>query len=364
MNKEYNIVDLINQLIKWKKPLSKAIGAILILSVVGSLLLPNYYMAETIFYAASPDLAKPIPIGDDEKDVRIYGDDNDLDRLFTIATSQELLTYLIDTFNLYSHYDLDSTATKAKFKVKERLLDNFKTIKTKFGALHLIVEDKDPLMAAKIANAARDKIEDISQTIVKDSQRKLISSYEINITKKQVLSDSLSRDLERIKNRVGMFDSRTQTSVYTNLLAEATTSLEDAKGKVQFYKKYPAYRDSVIKYMALEASSNNRIAKATSELQKYAPVISEIRQKESEQGRLTDQISLDKERMKQLNATFGAPFSALHLVEKAVAPVQKSRPARSILVILSTLIGTILCILAVFIFENFSEMKPSRSTDN
>lgn len=363
MNKEYNIVDLINQLIKWKKHLFRAIGAIIFVSVAASLLLPNYYMAETTFYAASPDLAKPIPIGDDEKDVRIYGDDNDLDRLFTIASSQELLSFLIDSFNLYTHYDVDSSSAKAKFKVKERLLDNFKTIKTKFGALHLIVEDKDPVMASKIANAARDKIEVFSQNIVKDSQRKLISSYEININKKQILSDTLARTLERLKKSVGIFDTYGQTSIYTKLLAEASTSLEDAKGKVQFYKKFASYRDSVIKYMALEASSNNRINKATSELQKYAPVISEIRQKEAEQGRLMDQISLDKERMKQLSATFGAPFAALHLVEKAVAPVQKSRPARSILVILSTLIGTILCILAVFVFENFSEIKPSRSTE-
>jgi tyrosine-protein kinase Etk/Wzc len=363
MNKEYNIVDLINQLIKWKKPLIKAIAGIILASVVGSLLLPNYYMAETTFYAASPDLAKPIPIGDDEKDVRIYGDDNDLDRLFTIASSQELLSHLIDTFHLYRHYDIDSTAAKAKFKVKEELLQNFKTIKTKYGALHLIVEDKDPTMASSIANAARDKIEDIAQSIVKGSQFKLIHTYEINITKKQVLSDSLSQSLERLKKSVGIFDSRAQSSIYTNILANATSTLEEAKGKVAFYKKYPAYRDSVIKFMAMEVASNNKIAKATSELQRYAPAITEIRQKEAEQGRIMDQISLDKERLKQINATYGAPFSALHIVERAIVPVQKSRPARSILVILSMVIGTLLCILAVFLFENFTKIRPSQSND-
>jgi tyrosine-protein kinase Etk/Wzc len=362
MNKEYNIIDLINQLIKWKRPLLKAMFGIILASVLGSLLLPNYYLAETTFYAASPDLAKPIPIGDDEKDIRIYGDDNDLDRLFTIATSQELLTHLIDTFKLYDHYGIDSTSTKAKFKVKEELLENFKTIKTKYGALHLIVEDKSPQMACRIANEARNKIEEIAQSIVKGSQSKLIYTYEINIAKKQILSDSLSFALERLKKSVGIFDSRAQASIYTSILANATSTLEEAKGKIGFYKKYPAYKDSVIKFMALEAASNFKISKASSELQRYAPVLTEIRQKEAEQGRIMDQISLDKERLKQINATYGAPFAALHIVEKAVVPVQKSRPARAIIVILSSIIGALLCVLAVFICENFTKMKPSQPT--
>jgi tyrosine-protein kinase Etk/Wzc len=360
MNNEYSLVDLINQLWKWRKHLIKALFAIFVLSILASLLLPNYYKSETTFYAASPDLAKPIPIGDDEKDVRIYGDDNDLDRLFTIATSQEVLTHLIDSFKLFDHYEIDTLNSKAKFKVKEKLLNNFQTIKTKYGALHLIVEDKDPKMAFNLANAARDKIESIAQNIVKDSQGKLIGNYENNQIKKQVLSDSLSRSLERLKKSVGIFDTYGQTGVYTNMLAEASANLEQAKGKISFYKKYPEYRDSVIRYMALEAGSNNQINKATTELQKYAPVITDVKRMEQELGRLNDQISLDKERLKQLRATFGAPFSALHIVEKAEVSVQKSRPRRAIIVLLSTMVGAFLCIMAVFVIENFKGVDLRR----
>ena len=354
MDNEYNLTDLLSQLNKWKKQLIRAVAIIFIISVAGSLLLPNYYQAETTFYAASPDLAKPIPIGDDEKDVRIYGDDNDLDRLFTIASSYDVLFFLIDSFDLYDHYDISKDNPKAKFKVKEELLENYKTIKTKYGALLLIVEDKDPAMAANIANAAREKIEQLAQNIVKESQGKLISNYDANLIKKQILSDSLGKALRRLKETAGIFDSRSQSGIYTNLLAEATSDLEDAKGKVTFYKKYPTYRDSVIKYMAMSMGAEAKIAKATSELERYAPVISEVRQMEQEQGRLHDQISLDKERLKQLSATYNAPFSALHIVEKADIPVQKSRPKRSIIVLITTIIGFMLSCLAVFVLENIN----------
>ncbi|MBK9737308.1 MAG: hypothetical protein IPO92_21095 [Saprospiraceae bacterium] len=352
MNTDYSLLDLLTQLNKWRKELIRASVAIVAVSIVGSFLLPNYYKSETTFYAASPDLAKPIPIGDDEKDVRIYGDDNDLDRLFTIAISNEILTYLIDTFDLYKHYDINKSDSKAKFKVKEELLDNYQTIKTKYGALELIVEDKDPIMAANIANAAREKIEKIAQDIVKHSQEKLISNYDVNLVKKQILSDSLAKRLLRIKKQVGIYDAGGQSGMYTKLLAESTSDIEDAKGKIIFYRKYPEYRDSMIKYMAMEIGANAKLAKANSELGRYAPVLSELRQMEQEQGRLHDQISLDKERLKQLSATFNAPFTALHIVEKAVIPVQKSRPKRAIIILISSLIGIMLSCLAIFVLEN------------
>ncbi len=361
MNNEYSLIDFLQQLQKWKKELFMASVIIVILSVVVSLLLPDYYRAETTFYAASPDLAKPIPIGGDEKDVRIYGDDKDLDRLFTIATSHDIIFHLVDSFELYKHYDIDPGHKKAKFKVREELLENFQTIKTKYGALLLIVEDKDPVIAANMANAAREKIERLAQDIVKESQAKLIANYEQNLVKKQIQTDSLSNRQRRIKDASGIFETWTQSGIYTKMLAEATSDLEDAKGKITFYKKYPAYKDSLIKYMAMEMGAVNKMSKANAELARYAPVLSELKQLDQEQSRLNDQISLDKERLKQLSATYAVPFTALHIVEKADIPVEKSRPKRSVLVILASLCGIMLCFLAIFVMENIKGLQVNKS---
>jgi hypothetical protein len=353
MNNEYNLFDFIKILMLWKKELLKAIIAIFVISVIGSLLLPNYYQAETTFYAASPDLAKPIPIGGDEKDVRIYGDDKDLDRLFTIASSHEVIHFLIDSFDLYTHYGIDRESAKASFKVREKLMTNYKTIKSKYGALLLIVEDKDPVFSANIANAARNKIDLIAQQIVKSSQLKLIENYNSNIRLKQIQSDSLASKLKLIKEKANVYETWGQTSIYNKILTDAEAELEESKGKVAFYKQYPSYKDSVIRFSAAIIGAENKKNKALQELEKFAPVISELKQLEQEQTRLHDQISLDKERLKQLNATYSVPFTALHIVESADIPVQKSRPKRAIIVILSTLCGIIFSILAVLVISNF-----------
>jgi capsular polysaccharide biosynthesis protein len=352
MNNPYSLSDFIAQILKWKKELLIFAVSIFTLSIIGSMLLPNYYKAETTFYAASPDLAKPIPIGGDDKDVRIYGDDKDLDRLFTIASSHEVLFFLIDSFELYEHYDIDKDHPKAKFKVKEEFLENYKTIKTKYGALQLIVEDKDPKTAADIANTARMKIETIAQGVVKSSQKNLIDNYENNLKLKKTQSDTLANRLRKGKASVDLFDTWGQTGMYNKMLSDAESDLEDAKGKISVYKKYPAFRDSVIKYLAIVQGAEGKKIKSLSEMEKYAPILSDLKQMESELSRLYDQISLDKERLKQLSASYNAKFTALHLIEAAEVPVQKSRPKRSIIVVLSSLIGIMFSFLAVLIIDN------------
>lgn len=352
MDREYNFTDFIKQLYKWRKELLWAFLLIMIVSIVASLFLPNYYKAQTTFYAASPDLAKPVPIGGDEKDMRIYGDDNDLDRLFTIANSHEVLFFLVDSFKLYDHYKIDIDDAKAKFKVIENLLENYKTIKTKYGALELVVEDKSPEMAAAMANAAREKIEEKAQMVVKKSQKFLIENYEKNINIKQKLVDSVSMRLRNIKTTTGVYDTWNQVDLYNKIFANAESELQDAKGKIAFYKGYPSMRDSLIVYMAKEKGATNKKANAQAELEKFAPIATELRQLEQEQSRIIEQINFDKERLKQLDAAYSAPFTAIHLIESAIVPVEKSRPKRSIIVLLSTLAGVVFSLLGVLIIDN------------
>ncbi len=357
MADQYSLVIFLRQINKWKSQLIKTAASIFILSVVVSLLIPNYYQAETIFYAASPDLAKPIPIGNEDKDIRIYGDDKDLDRLFSIAISQELLMFLVDSFDLYSHYKINKSNPKAKFKVKKELLENYKTIKTKYGALHLIVLDKSPEKAADIANAARNKISSIAQRLVKESQNNLIQNYNSNLAIKQFQSDSLATIINKLKKDSGIFEAYGQSQIYAKIMLEADSEMMDAQGKIEIFKKHPSFRDSLIRYQAIESGAKLKKGKAIEELEKYSPTLPTIKRLELEQSRLVDQMSLDKERFKQLDAAFSMPFSALHIVELAEAPVQKVKPKRAILVLITSIIGIALSIFAILIIENFKSAE-------
>jgi tyrosine-protein kinase Etk/Wzc len=339
MNTEYSLVDAFRFLWTKRKKISLVVIIIALVTSIISLMMPNYYKSETIFYAASPDLADPIPIGGQDKNIRIYGDDTDLDRLFTIASSYELIYFLIDSFDLYAHYNIDKSDPKASFKVREKFDKNFKTIKTKYRALQLSIEDTDPVKAADMVNAARDKIELIAQKIVKESQQKLLDNYYYNLQKKQLRNDSLSKMLVEAKAKYNILELGSQAEIYTSIITRTEAELQVEKGKFDYFSSRKLNRDSINKYASIVQGLENKMAKFKSEKDIYYQHVTPIRQIENELYRNIDQINLDKERYKQLNAAVNAPFKALHLVEKGQVAVQKSRPKRSVWVILATMIG-------------------------
>ena len=85
-------------------------------SIIIVLLLPVYYQSSTIFLAASPDILTDRGLfGTATRDPQQFGNNNDNDRFLTIAESDELASYLINKFDLYQHYDIDSSGSKSGY---------------------------------------------------------------------------------------------------------------------------------------------------------------------------------------------------------------------------------------------------------
>jgi tyrosine-protein kinase Etk/Wzc len=80
-----------------------------------------------------------------------------------------LADFLIDTFNLYEHYDIDPEGRQSALPRSGSFYELYEVTKTKRDAIELSVEDTDKALAAKIANAARDKIDATVQQLMKES---------------------------------------------------------------------------------------------------------------------------------------------------------------------------------------------------
>ena len=145
MKNQDNLLGVIDTIMQWRKP----IGRVVLIATAGTaliafLFLKNYYQSTTIFFAASPDIFKPEQVfGTSNKDMEYYGSEEDVDRIMTIAQSASLYEFLIKKFDLYKHYDIDSTDEKAPFKVQEHLEKLYDVKKTKNNAIELSVEDLD-----------------------------------------------------------------------------------------------------------------------------------------------------------------------------------------------------------------------------
>ena len=328
MSQSESLLDIIGVLWRWRKKILALTIVAALGAIVLSLLLDNYYEATTTFYAASEDLSKPTPIGEIDRNIRYYGTDTDVDRLLTIANSGDLKTQIIDEFGLYNHYEIDPNSKNAKHKINLRFSKLYSVTKTKLDAIELSVEDTDPVLAARIANSARDKINDSAQKTIKSGQEKLLQTFEKKISQNEVQLKSLGDSLTQLKKKYNVFDLETQTQVLLEQL-----SLAKSKGQTNLSR-------------SLEKQIEN-----------YNAGYSAVAVISAEHEASSTQLGLDKQKYKQLKSSFESPFPTLHIINTASTPIIKSRPKRSIYVIGATLFAFLLSTLGALIIDTSKKVN-------
>ena len=360
MNPNDNLFELIPMLWRWKKHILWVTALAFAGSIIISLLLPNYYRSSTLFYPASPDLAKPAPVGDIEKDIDFYGGDRDLDRLLTIANSDNIADYIIDSFNLYNHYQINPDEPRAKFKIKKKFAKLFNASKTKYDAIEIGMEDKVPDTSALIVRAARERINKIAQQLIKSSQSKMLATSEQNITYKDSILLVLNDSLYRTRKLYDVYNVPAQGEVLGELLAKTEAALFGQRAKLATYKEIPLFQDSVAYLNGVVAGLEKQLSGIKSRTKKFNDGLSVVRSLERQINEFSTQVNLDQERYKQLKSVYNSDIPAIHLVQDAEVPVMKSRPKRSIYVIGATMaafIFTLLIVLLLELFRGYNQKK-------
>lgn len=360
MQQNDNLLNILGILYKWRKQIIYTCVAAAIISVACSLMLSNYYKSSTIFYAASPDLAKPSPVGPSDMDQDFYGEEEDLDRLFSISSSGAVVDYIITKYDLYNHYDINPDSQKGPYNIRRKFNKMYTSLKTKFGALQLSFEDKDPKLAAAVANDARNKISEITQQLIKESQAKLLTTYTENIKYKEDQYKNLNDSLYAMRKRFDIYNTESQGQVYAEIMAKVDASLNDKNARLEIYRKSSGTRDSVKYLSAAVAGLKSQKKQLEDQVNWFNKGLAQVMGLEFEQKDFAKQLNLDKERLKQLQAAYNNPFNAIHVVESAEVPLVKSKPMRSIIVMASVFAAFILSCLAALLLHSYKNLNWSR----
>lgn len=357
MAEEFSLISVIRFLLKKIRWILIMSFLVALVTTGITLLLPDYFKASTVFYAASPDLSSPTPLSVSQQKVNVYGNDEDLDRLLSIANSIQLSEFLIDSFNLYQHYNIDPKGKKSSYKVRKCLNKHMEILKTKFGAIDLSIEDIDPIKAADMTNAARNKISSIAQDLIKESQKKTIINYSENIEDKVQVLKSLTDTISLLRDRYGIIDAESQGEVLATSSANASFSLSDAQARLKAMEAMSMPGDSINRVKTQIAGLRSKNANVSKQLDKFNKGITQIKILDNQLVLTNDQVGLMKERLSQLTAAYEHPFTSLHVVEEAMAPVIKSRPKRSLIVIGVAILTVIFISMGLLLIDSLSKIN-------
>ena len=358
MEQKDNLLGVLKTLFKWKKQIIYVCVIAAIGSVVISLFLDNYYESSTIFYAASPDQALPEPVGTESYDRDYYGNPEDIDRILTIAESREIASFLIDKYNLYEHYEIDSTHRLAPHKVTKAFRTHYTVKKTKYDAIEISVEDKDPVLATNMVNDARQKVEEIAQQLIKSTMDVKISTYKQGIMDKTRDLEVLGDTMMNVRERYGVYNTVTQSEGLSQLIATVKSNLsrEGARREI-LAANSSIHRDTISMIDAMISGMKDQLVSLNEMLNDFNKGTAKIEVLQQIHAEARKQMSLDKERLKQLESLKNSHFNTIFIVEVGEIPLYKSRPVRSIICIAAVFIAFVLSVIGVLILDVYKDVN-------
>ncbi len=357
MDNRENLLGIVETFFRWKKPILTLCALAAIGTVIISLLLPNYYKSYTTYYVASPDQAMPEPVGNRLKEKLLYGQDADTDRNLSIAQSSELIDFMVDSFNLFEHYEINPDNEKAASKVRKRFLKLYNVERTKFDAVEISIEDTDKEKAAAMVIAARNKIETISKNIIKQSLDKNARSSTANIKAKERELQILGDSLRILRDKYGIYNTESQTEFLSAQLSSAESQLARNRAKLASLKSMSnVSRDTISFIVANVAGLEKEVEQHQQNMQKLSEGLPKVIALSRAYDQGVKQLSLDSERLKQTQSALEADPPILFLVEEASVPLEKSRPKRSIICIAAVMIAFLLGLLAAILLDMYKDI--------
>lgn len=251
-----------------------------------------------------------------------YSDESESEQMLEIMTSDDIKFSIIEQYDLYEHYYLDSTANGSLAKMIKYYDDNVIIEKTPNDAVKITVCDEDPQVAANMVNSI---IECFDNLVLKNNAEKseeLFTIYSCSLKEKAHVIDSLSDLLKKYGTEYGMIDEKSQTRAYSEAVAQGRAS-GDATTILNNWQEYGA------EYKKTDSLLNNTILRYNRDLK----------------------VCEDAKRDMNKKQTFS------NVISKPYPADKKFYPVRWLIALLSAIGGCLIGILAVAIIEGCRKPK-------
>ncbi len=323
---QFNFIELIRFLLKWKKHLAIISISAAVLTYLITLLLKPEYKSKAVFYPGtvnSISYALFYSLKERAQDVLAYGDEQNVEQYMQLAKSSLMREKISADFNLMEHYDIDVNDPKKYAKLDKRFDKNVSINRTSYNSVEVVVLDTDPEKSAAIANAIMfntDSLKKQSQHVIASQAFTIIEQeYKAKIA----IIDSLSQ-MTRTLGNSGVYNVNEQSRGLAELIGKGTnnTFIDNERKNLGQYVGDFVSLDNQIRFEAAE--------------------LTDIRKKYS-------QAKLDLD----------SKLSNIFVIDIAKANYDKAYPLRLLLAILSGFAAFVLSCIVIVAIERYQNIKST-----
>jgi uncharacterized protein involved in exopolysaccharide biosynthesis len=302
----FSSVDLLIYI--WNKRVILAIVGIVaaVASIAISLTITPMFRASVIMFPASgASVARSLLVQNysGRQSVYGFGEEEQAEQLLQVLHSEPIRTRIVDKYNLMEHYEIDPEGKYPLTELYETYKSNINFNLTEYMSVEISVMDKDPQIAADIANDISDLVDTVYNSMM---QKRAISALELvegQYIKSQehmaLMQDSLERISLELKNSI-----KTSGDAANNLIA--------------------AVAEHGINYLTMANDIRQEIG-----------FVMALRYR-------TDEARLEADQ--NLPHKF--------VVERAIPPEKKAYPNKSLIVIVSTLASLLFALIVLIVIDN------------
>ena len=146
-----------------------------ILGIVIAFLLPVYYQSTATIYPAAISYVESTDLVYRQGNINELGSTEQAEQILEMFSSQDFKNKIIRETNLFEHYKIRPDEPSAWFKIYEKYRKHIQAERSRYNAVKISVEDRDPQKAAEIVNLIIEELDAFRHEII---SRRIRSHYQ------------------------------------------------------------------------------------------------------------------------------------------------------------------------------------------
>lgn len=298
-----------------------AIGAIV--SLVASLLMTPIFRSTAIVFPAATSTVSFSELRTAKAGAMDFGEEEQAEQMVQILQSSKIRDRIVTEFDLYKHYDIAQDDQNKRYKLVLEYGSNFNFVRTRYGSIQIDVLDKDPELAAKMANRVVELIDTVKNEML---HQRTSEAFKVSQRKRLMLQG----ELDIISRRIDSL---------------ASVGVMNIDARAGLYQAYVDSKNPTEKSLIKEKLDAN---------EKLGAVYDELEHVRRE--KITN-MEVFMESYEQTESDANAHLNHKFVVEEAVVADKKDKPKRMIVVLLGLIGSFVFIVFALLLREKLRELK-------
>ena len=286
------------------------------------LITPLYLSTAIIFPAASSSVSFS-----EQRNTKAssmdFGEEEQAEQLVQILQSAQIKDLIVEKFDLMKHYNISENDGYKYDKLNTAYEGHFSFERTRFGSIKIDVLDRDPKLAAKMANEIVSLIDTVKNNIIR---KRTLPAFDITKRKKEQLENEINALLNEMDSlsKLGVVSLDVRSRLF-----QALVDSKNPQEKKLLQKKIEINSLLGSTFDGLERKRNEKITK----LEDF-----KVAYEQAESDAATD-------------------FSHKFVVQRATVADKKDQPKRLIITMIAAIGSFIFIVFSLLLIDRYKELK-------